>query len=97
MIVIQMIVCGFAGWRSASMLSKEDGPFGIFDSIRQIVGVRPRSQIVGLAKLWICVWCTSVWTTAGFWGLWYVHPAIPGIVAAMGVAIVIEQWVRPQG
>lgn len=95
MILVQAFVCGLAGWRAASLLSKEDGPFQIFAIARDIVGIRRHTELNELAKMVACVWCLSVWTTAAFWGLWYVTPIIPGAVAAMGVAIMAERAARP--
>lgn len=96
MILIQLIVCGLAGWRSASLLVKEEGPWNIFGNIREIIGLRPRVEIKGLLpKIFSCVWCMSCWVTPIFWGLWYLSPIIPGVMAAMAIAVMVEQWVRP--
>jgi hypothetical protein len=92
---VRVLIVGLAGWRVASLLSKEDGPYGVFEKLRQIVGIRKMVQYTELAKLWGCVWCMSVWTTAAFFGLWYVSPVIPGIFAAMTIPIVVERWARP--
>jgi hypothetical protein len=48
------------------MLVHEDGPFDIFERFRHFLGIRytERSNRYGtnvLAKLFMCVWCLSVW------------------------------------
>lgn len=91
-----MIVCGLAGWRIASLLVHEDGPFEVFRRFREHFGLD--EDTVELRGFWMqllsCVWCCSVWTAALCWALWAVHPAIPGVIAAMAVALIAERAAR---
>lgn len=94
---MQVVVCGLAGWRLASLLVIEDGPFDIFDRLRRAAGVPDGvGEIEGLLPgILTCVWCASVWTASAMWLAWHVHPAIPGVVAAWAIAVVAERQARP--
>jgi hypothetical protein len=74
---LDLILSALAGWRLASMLVNEAGPFGWFASLRFRVGLRPitakdasgklvtqRVALNTVAELFSCVWCMAVWTTA---------------------------------
>lgn len=61
-----LIVLGLAVFRISYMIVNEDGPFSIFPKFKHRIGVRynQHSDAYGtneFAKLFICVWCLSVW------------------------------------
>ncbi len=91
--LVQIAIVGAGAWRLSSMLVYEDGPWGIFATMRRRAGIPPEGgRIDGLfATLLSCLWCTSVWCALALWALWYVHWAIPGVLAAAAVAIWWEQ------
>lgn len=95
--LVQVIVVGLAIWRVSAMLVYEDGPWAIFERFRTLVGIPPEGgRIEGfLPALLSCVWCTSVWLAPLMWSLWYVHWAIPALLATSAVAIALERYVRP--
>jgi len=95
-VIEQVLIVGLAAWRASALLVYEDGPFHVFERIRNAVGIpADGGPIEGFLPLLLsCIWCTSVWTAAAMWGLWYVHWAIPGAIAAMAVAPVVERFAR---
>ena len=91
--MIEAILAGLAGWRIASLLVNEDGPFDVFARLRHRVGIRegePYDDNV-LTGVLSCVWCCSVWTAglsyavAEWWAVWPV-----ALVAATGIAAAIH-------
>lgn len=68
---------GLAVWRISSLLVQEDGPFYIFDRIRNKVGILwtedsvPYSNNV-IGQIFLCVWCMSVWISFAFFFLYLV-------------------------
>lgn len=55
-----LVVClPLACWRLSVMLVSEPGPFEVFEWIRH------KAQGKMLGDLLACVWCTSVWVSAG--------------------------------
>lgn len=90
------MVCGLAGWRLASLLVTEPGPWDIFARLRARVGVPEFGEIQSgfLPGIFSCMWCMTVWTTALAWASWELHWGIPGVIAAMGTAMVAEQLRR---
>lgn len=93
MIAVQVAVVGLAAWRVASLLTHEMGPFDVFERLRTWVGVRPAPeyQRTQLAKLFSCMWCATPWVAVIMWALWWLHPLIPGVLAAAAVAILAER------
>lgn len=88
----RIIVAGLGGWRLASLLVAEAGPWDVFARFRSRIGVPEFGEVKSgfLPGLFSCVWCMSIWTTALCWGLWELHWGIPGALAAMGVAVTVE-------
>lgn len=72
-----------ATWRVSAMLTKETGPFHIFERMRELSGIEHDADggvlIVPnklFAELFSCVWCVSIWV-ATFWAvLWFFLPDI---------------------
>lgn len=94
--IIHVIVAGLAGWRLASLLVNEPGPWHVFSKLRAAAGLPDSGEIKDgfWPELFGCVWCMGVWTAAAAFLAWYVHPAIPGVMAAMAVVILVEALVR---
>lgn len=51
-------------YRAIILLQEDDGPYGIFDKLRQRIAPEG-SEETGLAKLYGCPWCLSVWIAIG--------------------------------
>lgn len=90
--LVRVVICGLAGWRLASLLVAEAGPWDVFERLRTRVGVPNFGEVASglIPGMFSCVWCMSVWTVALCWLLWEVHWAIPGALAAMALAITAE-------
>jgi hypothetical protein len=91
----QVIVIGLAAWRVSSLLTSEDGPGKIFERFRQLIGAA-EGEVKGLLpELFSCVWCLGLWAALGLWGIWELwRPEPVMVVAAAGVVIIVEKWVR---
>jgi hypothetical protein len=71
------MACSLAAWRVSRMFVWDNGPFHIFQKIRDLVGVKydDRSRRYGetwLAELFACMGCMSVWIGLLF-GLIFFH------------------------
>lgn len=80
---------GLAGFRIASLLVEESGPFGVFAHVRTAARAIPSGS-----KLLSCTWCVSIWTTAGMYGVWQVSHAAVFVVAAMSFALLVDKGVN---
>lgn len=91
----QFLLIGLAGWRLASLLVNEQGPFFIFTKLRDFVqgglGPIPKWRIY-LMPLFDCIWCMSVWTTLGAYLLWQIEPVSVMIVAAMSITLIMDSF-----
>ncbi len=89
----QAILIGLAAWRVASLFVNEDGPFGVFDKFRGLLGLNTTGEIKGfLPSLFSCVYCLTIWTALAMWGLWELEPIAVMVIAAMSVALTVERW-----
>jgi len=87
-------VVGLGGWRLASLLVHEEGPFAVFARLRAAVLPAPGAEYGFAAKLLDCVWCASVYTTSALALAWQLHPAIAAVPAAWAVAVLVEGFAR---
>jgi hypothetical protein len=60
------MILALATWRLASLFSREEGPYRIFERFRHLIGVRfdQMSNPYGknqLAEGILCLWCCSIW------------------------------------
>jgi hypothetical protein len=94
-LLIRALIVGLGGWRLASLLVHEDGPWSVFARLRRFVGGSGTGEMGFWALLLDCVWCASVWTATGLWVLWYLSPQIATLPAAWGTAIIVHRWVFP--
>lgn len=97
MIAVEAALAGLAGWRLASLLVQEDGPFAVFERLRLLVGVDNNAGVSKgnvIAGALSCVWCTSVWTSGAMFALahWGSTWPVAG-VAAMSIAVGWHEYV----
>lgn len=59
--ILDLILLGLATWRVSSLITQEDGPADMFVRFRRLVGVERAGEITGLATLFSCIWCVSMW------------------------------------
>lgn len=86
--IIELVLVGIAAWRLALLLTEEDGPFAIFDRIREPF-MPPLGEEIergSLGKLFSCVYCMSFWTALLCYGLYQVEPQLVLFLAMWGVA-----------
>lgn len=100
--LVKLVVGGLLTWRLASLLTSEEGPFGIFDWLRGVVSdydpddeeMRPRSE---LGRLLECLWCLSLWIALPVSVLLF-YPSIIKIVvmvfAISALAILVDSEVK---
>lgn len=95
----KIFIIGLTSWRIASLLAREEGPWGVLARLRDLVGFRwdeqsQRYPATELAKMMDCVWCSSIWISIGAaLFLWDWPTAILYGLAASAVAIGFERWV----
>lgn len=91
-----LIYCLFI-YRLTSLVVVEDGPFGIFQKIRNFVGVDDlaETQTGYFAKLFSCVHCMSVMLALVFWPLYLEHMdalfTFAGFLAVSAVVILLKR------
>ena len=99
---MEVIVLALATWRLSSLLTAEEGPFGVFTKVRHLIGVRydEHGQPYGknqLAAGVACLWCCSMWVgimLAVLFYLWYDSFWLSLPFALSAVAIAWERWVN---
>jgi hypothetical protein len=69
----EFVVGTLAVWRVAALLTREDGPYGVFSRLRGGDDVR------GLRRALHCLYCTSLWVAA----------PVAGLVAPWGVRSIV--------
>lgn len=58
------------------------------------MGAEREGEVSGLAELWTCVWCMSVYVCGLLgvmllpWDVWWV----PTVLAGSAIAIVVDRW-----
>jgi hypothetical protein len=96
-VILQVVLCGLAGWRLSSFFTQESGPANIFGWVRTKVGATPDDTIRegSLGELFSCDWCMSVWMTGAAWACWQWLAVWPvAIMAAATVAILCDETAR---
>jgi hypothetical protein len=90
-LVFRFVIAAIAAWRLAFLLVREDGPAGIFVSLRHKAGAGFFGQLLG------CVKCTGMWVSIPFAffvrGNWMELVVI--WLALSGVTALIDEWTRP--
>ena len=100
-LLAEAVLVGAAAWRISSLLSTERGPFDIFLKFREFLEIGHNAKGEPdvwpdsfLPKMLSCVWCSSLYTAVGMWGLWQISQAAVIVIAASSTAIIIERWNR---
>lgn len=92
--LFDVLCIGLASWRLASLVVHEEGPFEVFERVRVFVGAERPGEIRGLLpKLFTCVWCFSFFTSVLMVAIYYIHVLPVMLMAAWGVAVIIEATV----
>ena len=92
-----LLIFSLATWRISSLLVHEDGPYAIFRRIRE------RTEHMKIELFWAlfqCVWCTSVWVSAGVLLAWHFQPEATRIfslwLTASAISIAWQIWCRKE-
>lgn len=107
MTALDFVILGLAAWRLAYMLVNEDGPGALLSRLRYRLGVRsvvtrgadgqPETSKValnGLAELWLCVWCMSVWCSLVLLLPWEPIYWLRLVLAASALAVLVHEGVE---
>lgn len=90
------MLVGLAAWRVSSLLLYEDGPWAAFARLRSAAGVERSGEMTGLATLFSCVWCMSVWIGAPLATFAIVGGRVADILllalAASAISIALDSW-----
>lgn len=88
-----LVVLGLATWRLSSMLVFEYGPFGLFEGIRRVFGIKHvEGRVVTMShrNVLSCVWCTSVWVALAL-VLLPIPPVALWVLAVSTLAVVVQE------
>lgn len=99
---MDFLILALATFRISSLIAREDGPLGLFEWLRGLVGVQrdPAGQPYGennFSKGLVCQWCNSVWIGVilmllYIWSkqiaVWICFP-----LALSTVTMILERWV----
>lgn len=91
--MLEFLILGLATWRISYFLLEDDGPFRLSARLRHYVGADKSGEVTGLAFVFTCIYCMSVWVATVLWlafdfgnGL-----AIPKIAAYSAIAVVTHR------
>lgn len=96
------ILIGMATWRLSSMLVNEAGPFDMFQTLRDKLGVYPVKvgdtvQCQSKHAIWgmfCCVWCMSVWVSALMLTLYTIAPIMVYWLAISTLAVIVQEALK---
>lgn len=92
--LVAVVIVGLAGWRIASLLLEEDGPFFVFEKFRRLIGIKPGIVTGFLPTLFTCVYCLSMWTSLTAYMIYVFLPDAAMIIAAAAVVILVDKAAR---
>lgn len=97
---VDLAALGLATWRVSSILVQESGPRSVFERFREWLGIRHEDGMPaswpgdGLAALFSCVWCISVWVAPVMYVLWRYWPPAVYVLAASTLAVIMQECIR---
>lgn len=98
---LDVFILGVATWRITSLLVREQGPFKIFERIRELSGIK--HDVDGnilvipdnfFADLLSCVWCCSIWVAFGWSVVFFIYPRIVWVAipfALSSIAVFLDK------
>lgn len=86
----EALVVGLSAWRLAALLVLEEGPFDVFERLRNFI-IKPGPIEGFFPKVFSCVWCMSVWTALISYALLLVEPIIVILLAAAAIAVIVQR------
>ena len=100
MTFLELAAIGLASWRVSSLLVQESGPGGVFLRVREWLGIEHTDGLPtswsgeGLAALFSCVWCMSLWMAGLMYLIWWLSPIPIWILAASALAILAQESIE---
>jgi len=98
---MDFLILALATFRISSLIAGEEGPFGLFDWLRSLIGVKrddagktygTNSFTSGLT----CLWCNSIWVGLPFMVAYAWQNEMTVLVsypfALSSVVMIIERW-----
>lgn len=92
--LIAVVISGLAGWRIASLFLNEEGPWGIFEKVRKLIGIKPGPVTGFLPTLFTCIYCLSLWVSLAAYFIYVFLPEAAMIIAAATVVILVDKAAR---
>lgn len=78
---LDLLTLAFATFYVAEVVTRQDGPFRIFDRVRQRF----------TSSLFSCAVCFSVWAAIGVWAMYQVRPEPVVMLAMAGAAVFVDR------
>lgn len=94
--MLDILVLGLATWRVSYFFIEDTGPFRVAERIRHLVGADRPGEITGLAFIFTCIYCMSVWVAGILWFV-FIHDWNHGlltIAAASAIAVLVDRLQR---
>ena len=102
-ISMDFIILALATFRISSLIADEDGPLGLFEWLRSLVGVKrdetgqtyvENNFAIGI----ICLWCNSIWIGVILMALYMLSTQITVWIsfplALSTVTMIISRWIN---
>ena len=89
---LDLLILALATWRVSHMITRELGPFQVFERLRLAFGALYRADTGSwygtstLAQLVTCTLCLSVWLAIVFVALWIVLPIVQIVLIVLAVS-----------
>lgn len=102
MSLVDFVVLALATWRVSSIVSQEDGPWGVYGRLRYVLGVRQGQNLEDypanvLGEQVMCMWCIPGLVALG-WTLAYWIAGEAAVLAALPFALwAVAVWIHSRG
>ena len=92
--MIDIVIVGLAAWRVSSLIVHEDGPWDVYERLRERLGANRDDDRGTMQRALSCVWCVSVWCVPPLYVVHGAAPLVTAMLAAMAVAVVADSTIR---
>lgn len=96
--MIQFLILSLAVWRLCALFLYDDLPFDLMAKFRDRIGViyhpttHERVATTQLARLFICIYCLSIWVALPFAVYFYQENFFIYWLGLSGAAILLDNW-----
>lgn len=92
-VLLYLLISIPASWRLAILLTEDDGPFDLFQKMRDVIGVKDPDLYENFTtKLFSCLRCFSIWTSAFFTISFFVFPNLSIFLSALLAMSAGQLW-----